>query len=319
VLVCLHRIDVHHHYFPPRLLSAHREARGSLPAEFKNWSVEQAVEELDRARTATAFISTSSGAELRAAHGAAGVQAIATDCNIFAAGMARDYPGRFGFFAFLPMPDVEASLREMTFALDDLGADGVGFMTSYGNQWLGDAAFLPLLEELDRRNCIAYVHPLLPDCCNDILSYVPRAILEFPYDTGRAILSLLFGGAFARFRNIRWIFSHSGGPLPALSGRVELLAGSHPLAPDIAPDGIAAEFRRLYCETANAATRGAMNALLEWIPQEHILFGTDYPYVSSGHNVAALHGCGFSEELVRSIEHDNACALFGRLRASAGS
>ena len=319
MLIDLYRIDVHHHFFPPGLLSAHRKARGELPAEFKNWTVQQAVEELDRAGTATAFISTSSGAELRAVHGAAGLQAIAADCNVFAAGMARDYPGRFGFFAFLPMPDVEASLRELTFALDELGADGVGFMTSYGNQWLGDTAFVPLLEELDRRKCIVYVHPLLPDCCNEILPYVPRAILEFPYDTGRAILSLLFGGALARFGNIRWIFSHSGGPLPALSGRVELLAANHPSASRIAPNGIAAEFRRLYCETANAATRGALNALLEWVPPDHILFGTDYPYVSTRENVSALHACGFSEALVRGIESQNARALFGRLRSSAAS
>jgi predicted TIM-barrel fold metal-dependent hydrolase len=312
----MHRIDVHHHYYPPTLMAAEREIRGELSADYRDWTVARAVEELDRGETAMAILSTSSRPDMRGAKAGERLRAIARDSNAFAAGMVRDYPGRFGFFTFLPMPDVEGSLRELAFALDQLDADGVGLMTSYGDAWLGDPAFVPLLEELDRHACVVYVHPLLPECCSTILPYVPRAMLEFPYDTGRTVLSLLFSGAFARFRKIRWIFSHSGGPLPALSGRIETLSERFPKLAEIAPNGVAAEFRRLYCETANAAYRGSLAALLEWVPEEHVLFGSDYPYVSTQHNVASLHACGLSEPLLRKIEHDNAAALFTRVGVS---
>ena len=312
----MHRIDVHHHYYPPTLMAAEREIRGELSADYRDWTVARAVEELDRGETAMAILSTSSRPDMRGAKAGERLRAIARDSNVFAAGMVRDYPGRFGFFTFLPMPDVEGSLRELAFALDQLDADGVGLMTSYGDAWLGDPAFVPLLEELDRRACVVYVHPLLPECCSTILPYVPRAMLEFPYDTGRTVLSLLFSGAFARFRKIRWIFSHSGGPLPALSGRIETLSERFPKLAEIAPNGVAAEFRRLFCETANAAYRGSLAALLEWIPEEHVLFGSDYPYVSTQHNVASLHACDLSEPLLRKIEHDNAAALFTRVGVS---
>ena len=314
----MHRIDVHHHFYPPKLLAAEKEIRGELSTDYRDWTVSRAVEALDGAEVAMAILSTSSRPDVRGARAGERLQTIARDCNTFAAGMVRDYPGRFGFFTFLPMPDVDAALAELEHALDELHADGVGLMTSYGDRWLGDASFLPLLEELDRRACIVYVHPLLPDCCSTILPYVPRALLEFPFDTARAVLSLLFSGALARFRRIRWIFSHSGGPMPMLSGRIETLSQRSPNLDNIAPGGVAAEFRRLYCETANAAYRGPIAALRDWLPDEHLLFGSDYPYVSIQHNVETLHACGLSEPLLRKIEHDNAALLFDRVSLIAG-
>jgi len=272
----MNRVDVHHHYFPPDLIAAQQEADPkSVRPEFLKW--------------------------------------IARSSNVFAAEMARSHPNRFGFFAFLPMPDVEGSLLESAYALDELGADGIGLMTSYGDCWLGDPLFVPLFEELDRRGSIAYVHPLLPDCCSGILPYVPAGMLEYPYDTGRTIVSLLLNGALARFPRIRWIFSHGGGPLPMLAGRIEAVAQRYPNAAQIAPNGVAAEFRRLYCETTNAAYRGSMAALREMLPLEHILFGTDYPYYETQQNVTALQTCGLSNDDLRAIEHDNAVALFARL------
>jgi predicted TIM-barrel fold metal-dependent hydrolase len=82
---------------------------------------------------------------------AAEARALARMANEFAADMARDHPGRFGVLASLSLPDVEGSLREMEYALDTLGADGIGLLTSYGDKWPGDTTFAPVFEELNRR------------------------------------------------------------------------------------------------------------------------------------------------------------------------
>src|SRR5437870_3985313 len=104
-----------------------------------------------------------------------------------------DYKGRFGLFAVLPLPDIDASLREIAYAFDTLKADGVGLLTSYGNIWLGDPALQPVFDELNRRNAIVYTHPTDASCCHNLGGQNPGT-LEWFTDTSRTILSLVAEG-----------------------------------------------------------------------------------------------------------------------------
>jgi predicted TIM-barrel fold metal-dependent hydrolase len=148
----------------------------------------------------------------------AGNLSLARKCNEYSAQLVSDYPGRFGFFAALPLPDMEGSLREITYALDTLKADGIGLMTNYGDKWPGDPAFAPAFEELNRRKTVVYFHPTAPNCCKNLVPHVPTAFTELPNDTTRAVTSLLYSGSLARFRDIPFIFSHAGGTIPMLAG-----------------------------------------------------------------------------------------------------
>ena len=145
--------------------------------------------------------------------------------NDYGAQMVRDNRGRFGLFATLPLPDIEGSLREIDYAYSTLKAEGIGLMTSYNDKWLGDAAFAPVWEELNRRRAVIYTHPLSPDCCGGLgnLNYgVWPGVIEWATDTTRTATSLLFSGTAAKYPNIRWILSHGGGTLPFQIGRAHV-------------------------------------------------------------------------------------------------
>jgi hypothetical protein len=207
-------------------------------------------------------------------------------------------PGRFGLFAAMPLPDVDTSLKEIAYALDTLRADGIGLMTSYGDKWPGDPAFEQILEELNRRKAVVYFHPPTANCCGNLIPGVAPATIEWPVDTARAILSLFYRGSLLRHPDIRFNFSHAGGALPALSGRIANFVDRDKNAAKYAPHGAVAEFNKLYYDTANASAAPSMTALMAIAPTSQIVFGSDYPYFSLEENVEglatfprALHRC----------------------------
>jgi predicted TIM-barrel fold metal-dependent hydrolase len=239
---------------------------------------------------------------------------MARSCNEFAAKMAQDHPSRFGSFASVPMPDVEGTLQEVTYALDQLKADGIGMMTSYGDKWPGDPIFAPIFEELNRRKAIVYFHPLAPNCCGSLVPGVPASVLEYPQDTTRAVASLMFNGAFARFKDIRFLFSHAGASVPALAGRMaNATSRSAKMQAAVGPDGVEAELRKLYYDTANSAYAPTMAALLKLVPVSQVLFGSDYPYLTVAQNLDSMAKVGLSEADLRAIDRGNALSLLPRL------
>ncbi len=208
-----HRIDVHAHFAPPEWIAA--QGQNIIPA-IKNWTVGWSIEDMDKAGVEKALLSiTTPGLWFESNEVA---RKIARHSNDYAAKLRADHPRRFGIFTALPLPDVDGALKEIAYGLDTLKADGVGLITSYANKWLGDPAFDPVLEELNRRKAVAYVHPTSPDCCRNIVPGVPDAAIEFGTDTTRTIARIVFGGAAARFPDIKWIFSHAGGTMPFLLG-----------------------------------------------------------------------------------------------------
>ncbi len=93
-------------------------------------------------------------------------------CSDYGAQLVRDHPTRFGLFAALPLPDVDAALAEIERAFDSLNADGIGLYTSYGDKWLSHPSFRPVMAELNRRKAVVTVHPSVADCCRN-LDYAP--------------------------------------------------------------------------------------------------------------------------------------------------
>jgi predicted TIM-barrel fold metal-dependent hydrolase len=306
-------IDTHHHYYPPEYQKAWLdwEDKRGIPhfAQQVGWSVKGAIADMDAAGVQTSILSIASTPGVWFDWPVPEVARIVRSCNDFAAGMVRDNPGRFGQFATLPMIDVDSTLKEIAYVFDVLKVDGVGLQTNYGDKWPGDTAYKPIFEELNRRKAVVYFHPLVATCCARLSVGTFPAVIEVPHDTTRAVVSLLLSGTFARNRDIRWLFSHGGGTVPMLAGRINFFHGSAKNADQFAPTGIEAELQRLYYDTANATHPASMAALLKLVAPTQVLYGSDYPYVAMNTQIAALQALGLGEASLRAIQSGNARRL----------
>ncbi len=305
------RIDVHHHLAPPGFV---REivARKTGQRPLMEWTPAKSIEAMDKAGIATSITSVSEPGVWFGDNAAARV--LARECNEYGARMVRDHAGRFGLFASLPIPDVEASLREIEYSLDVLKADGICMMTSYGGQYLGDPAFAPVMDELNRRKAVVYTHPVRANCCRNLIPGVGENVIELATDTARTITSLLVSGTPSRCPQVRFIFSHAGGTLPVLTGRIlQLYAARKDFAQRL-PGGPLAELKKFYYDTANASNQWSLAPLLKLVSVSQVVLGTDYPLRSPEANVKDLIELGFSAGDLRAIYRDNALALLPRLR-----
>jgi 6-methylsalicylate decarboxylase len=307
----VHRIDVHHHFFPAAYLAG--VPSNAASPEARAWTLERSIADMDRAEIATAVLSiTNPGTWFG---NDADARRLARTCNDESAQMIADYPGRFAMFATLPLPDVEGSLIELAYALDVLQADGVAMYTNYQDRWLGDPLFAPVFEELNRRGAVVYTHPSTNVCQMTVLPEIKQAAIEFGTDTTRTIASLLFSGAAARYDQLQFIFSHAGGTMPFLIDRFVQLADLPAFAGRL-PDGLMSELRKFYYDTAQAANPTALNALTSLVEPSQVLFGSDYPYRTAADHVTGLHACGFGANDLRAIECDNARRLLPQLNGA---
>jgi predicted TIM-barrel fold metal-dependent hydrolase len=301
------RIDVHNHIAPPDYIA---EMGPGFAGPLKTWSLAKAIEDMDEGNVATSIVSITQIA-MRVSEPERW-RKIARLCNDYAARMVSDHKGRFGMFVALPLPDIDGSLKEIAYGLDELEADGVGLYTSYYDKWLGDPAFAPVFAELNRRKAVCYVHPAVPDCCRNILPGVQDAAIEYGTDTTRAIARMVFSGASQRYSDMKLIWSHAGGTMPFLIERFLRLAQEPQYAP-LLPKGFLPEAQRFYYDTAQASNRFALAAARQVIPATHFVFGTDFPYRTAAEHVAGLAQCGiFDRAELRAIDRDNLAALLGR-------
>jgi predicted TIM-barrel fold metal-dependent hydrolase len=305
-------IDVHHHIMEPLFLAMQQDRirRTGYSQKVMEWTPSASIEEMGQVGAAGAILSVSAPGCWTGKVDES--RRLARVLNEYKARLVRDYPGRFGFFATLPLPDADGSLKELEYAFDTLKADGVCLLTNYDGKYPGDPAFAPVYDELNRRKAIVYSHPAAVDCCVNMQPGVPMAILEFMFDNTRAIVSLLAGGTFTRCPDIRFIFSHCGGALPAIAGRIHGWSNS---LGDKAPKGALPELKRLNFDTASMCNPVTFAALLKLVPATQVFFGSDFPWGMMATSKNPLRtALGLSAEDVHAIEEGNARRMFERFK-----
>ena len=312
------RIDVHAHYVPAGLQASVPPA--PIFRGFATWGPEAALEVMDSQGIATAILSMVLWAGMFAAPGdAAAAQRMARSSNEAAVEAIRGYPGRFGGFARLPLPDVDAALAEIDYALGTLRLDGVALLTNHEGVYLGDRRLDPVFDELNRRKAVVFLHPTLPACVEHTsLGYAP-SLIEFVFDTTRAVTHLVLSGTLERCPDLTLIVPHAGGTIPVLVDRISLLAARFvPGTTTHAPAGVEAYFKRLYYDLAISTNPHAVASVLQLVGPERLLYGSDWPALDEAdvHTlIQVLDGNPLLQPEDRArIERQNALELFPRLR-----
>ncbi len=301
-----HRIDIHHHIVPKEYLASLASVgiNNAVGEPFPKWDIESTLEFMNRQGIATAITSIS----------APGIyfgnidftRKLARECNEISARIVSEYPKRFGAFAILPLPDIEASIVELEYALDILNLDGVTLLTNIGGLYLGDSHYNELFSELNRRKSVVFVHPNTPPL-DKLPMVIKPAILEFVFDTTRAIANLIHRGTTKRFPNVRFIFSHGGGTVPFITWRISF-----------GNQKIIKQLKQFYYDTAVSATPYAFNSLLELVDPSHILFGSDHPFLPE--NVVKIMNDGiesyegFDVYAKNAITRENTLTIFPKFR-----
>jgi predicted TIM-barrel fold metal-dependent hydrolase len=316
------RIDTHHHVIPPsfRAWTADRGlgVHGGVISAWPQWTAEEGLAMMDTIGVQTGVASVPlPGHWFRDEAEAAKV---VPPINDFLAELTRGNPDRYGFFAYLPLPYVDLALAEAERALDELGADGVMLMARAGDRYLGDPEFEPLFAELGRRGTVVFTHPAeLPGQTPD---GVIAGLTDFLLDTTRAGVRLVMSGTMRRHPDLKVILPHGGGFLPYVASRARGVLP--PFAPPAGPDApttveeLDADLRRFYFDTALPPSPYGTPSLLAFADHTHLLFGTDYaiappPMVQM---VTDTYDADpyLDAPLRAAIDHDNALALFPRLK-----
>ncbi|MEZ5209938.1 amidohydrolase family protein [Gordonia sp. (in: high G+C Gram-positive bacteria)] len=307
------RIDIHTHVIPPFWGEALAEHGGDPSGwALPTWSPDAHLRFMDDNAIETSMLSLT--APSVTGWSPAERPGIARRVNEYTAGLVANHGPRFGNLATVPLPDVEAAAAEAVYSLDELHADGVVLLSNYDGMYLGDPALAPLWRVLDDRSAVVFVHPARPLAP---LPGIPGPLVDYPFDTTRNAVHMVFNGVLTRYRNVKIILSHTGGFVPYSVLRFcELQPALQPEGPTA--DELLAQFRLFYFDTALSSGRYAFGSFAEFADPERILFGSDYPYASAAVSREFTRvldeETGLTAEQAAAINSSNARRVFDRYR-----
>lgn len=267
-------IDVHAHHLPAfyrEALVRHGHDRPDGFPHIPDWSAGEHVAAMDRLGIATSMLSISSpgihlgdeAGDLARAVNEAGRRAVV------------DHPGRFGLFASLPLPDVDAAVAEIAHCCDQLQVDGFALLTNVDGTYLGDPSFAPVFRELDRRRARVFIHPTSPPCWEHTSLARPRPMVEFLFDTTRAVVDLILTGTVARHPGIEVIVPHAGATLAMVADRVSVFSALLDVDPEV---DVLRDLGRLHFDLAGFPLPRQLDALLTLTSIGHLHYGSDHPF-----------------------------------------
>jgi uncharacterized protein len=230
---------------------------------------------------------------IEALGGPADSPAVAREANDGLAELVAKHRDRFiAFAASMPLNNVDASIDEMTRAIDRLGARGVMIYTNIAGMPLDAPQFQPFFDEAARRDVVIWLHPArgasMPDyATEEASSFEIWWALGWPYETSAAMARLVFSGIFDRHPNIKIITHHLGGIVPYLEGRVgygwdQLGARTSKVDYSALVRSMKKRpvdyFRQFHADTAMFGARAATRCGLDFFGIDQVLFASDMPF-----------------------------------------
>lgn len=348
-------IDVHHHIVPKDYVKSLSDegVKKAIGVQFPGWNANKALKVMDKYGISKSILSISAPGVYFKDKNLELAKELSRQTNDICAGLINDHPERFGAFATLPLPDVDAALEELKYALETLNLDGVVLLTNYDGYYLGDSRFDKLFSELNRRKAVVFIHPGSPPGFE--LSHLgfPEAMMDVCFETTRTTFSMIVNGVTKKYPDVRFILAHAGGTVPYTAARLSVLSslfeGLGGVGPYVAeganllthlipklkedfpdqlklylnfkenmPDGPEVYLKKFYYDTALSASPHAFASLQTLVDTSQILFGSDYVWATEPAVPATIKGIneykGFTPKDIMAIQKENAMNLFPRLK-----
>ncbi len=316
IIPSMAQVDLHSHAVTQGYLDYIKANGAEMDEGFPipGWDVEKHIAFMDKAGIQTSVLTMPAPQPFFG--DAEASAAVCRKYNEACAALKARYPGRFMFCAALPLPDVPHALEEARYALEVLGADGIKLATNSYGQYLGDPALDTLMAYLNAQKAVIILHPHKPSAVNaQLIADVPLASYEYLAETSRAVLNMVAHNVLVRYPNLKIVVPHCGSFLPNALPRFRSLLPVMVKQGIMQPVDVDANLSRLYYDLAGASTDDVLDALLTITTPDHILYGSDYPYVAEPVLVSgkqALEGRLASHGLdPQDIFTDNARRLFG--------
>ena len=268
-------IDVHSHIITPEFVSS-LENEGRLLDEgfpLPKYDVKNHLKWMDEAGVQTSVLTLAAPQPSSAE--------VVRQTNEDAARIKKEHPDRFLFCAALPLPDVNAAIREAIYSLDTLKADGIKLATNIGGQYLGAPELDTLFSVLNERKAVLILHPHRPEPVNkQVMQQTPLAMQEYLSETTRAVSNMISRNLLARYNNIKVVVPHCGAYLPLAIPRMKSLTPVMQANKMVGEIDYEANLRALYYDLAGAHSPEVIRMLLTITTPDHLLYGSDYPYVA---------------------------------------
>lgn len=314
-------IDVHAHSMLASWRDALRKKDGTETATFEgvaipDWDPATAIDVMDQNGIQAMLLSNPVGTLDFTSRDAV---PLAREMNEELASVIQRHPTRFGAFAVLPLQDIDASVKEIEYCLDILGFDGICLQTSFEGAYPGDPRFEPIFAEINHRRSVAFVHPATPAYSNALSLPLINGIMEYPFDSTRAVASLVLSGMRRRYPDFHYIATHGGGTIPYLAHRIAFVSGRRGTGYEAQLDyeSVMADFRSIHYDLAIATTKAQLLAMQEFVPVKQLLMGFDYPMVAAPHIQPMLRGVLesklFDDHELAAVARNNALQLLPRL------
>ena len=268
-------IDVHSHIITPEYVSSLIEEHRLMDEGFPlpEYDVTNHLKWMNEAGVQTSVLTLAAPQPTSAD--------VVRQTNETAARIKKEHPGRFLFCAALPLPDVNAAIREVIYTLDTLKADGIKLATNVGGQYLGAPELDTLFSVLNERKAVIILHPHRPEPVNpQVMHQTPLAMQEYLSETTRAVSNMISRNVLARYHDIKVIVPHCGAYLPLAIPRMKSLTPvmqKNNLLGDIDYE---ANLAALYYDLAGAHSPEVIRMMLTITTPDHLLYGSDYPYVA---------------------------------------
>lgn len=273
-------VDVHSHIIVPEYIEVLKRHGAELEETFPlpGWDAERHIAFMDSAGIRTAVL-TMPAPQPYYDDVEECIRCIRR-VNEVSAELKQRYPERFRFCASLPLPDVDAAIREAIYVLDTLGADGVKLATNSRGQYLGDEELDPLMEVLNERHAVIIIHPHRPTPYPErIITTTPLAMYEYPAETTRAVVNMLARNVLVRYPDLKVVVPHCGSFLPLAVPRMQSILPAMVNQGYMHPIDWEGNLSRLYFDLAGNPTAEVLRLLLTITTPDHILYGSDYPYL----------------------------------------